>query len=220
MRRAQALRGRAYLKDGAVDANHLDREGLLVSRWDAESWHVIAREGDEACATMRFTFHKQPVEPERLGLANSSVFEKPDAARIRRAVEAYQKACLDAGDIFGEVGGWASGPACRGGRKSAAVVLSAWPLCRSIGRVRALSTVTARNQSIRILTRMAAVPLHDEQGEELSPWFDDRYRCEMYLSVLTSFCLNEEFEADARDLAELLHASPVFVNGGAAPEAM
>jgi len=209
LRKAQTLRGQTYLEDGAVDAKCLEDDGRLASPWDLKSWHVIAREGEHACATMRFTFHRRRVAPEDLGLAHSSVFQSANAMRALRAVESYQKACLDAGDIFGEVGGWASRSACRGGRKSAAVVLSAWPLCRSLGRVRALSTVTSRNRSIEILTRMAAVPLGDELGQ-LAPWFDDRYRCEMHLSVLTSFHLNEEFETDARELAQVLYGSPVF----------
>lgn len=212
LKRAQMLRGRAYLEDGAVDASHLDQDGRLISHWDMDSWHIIAREGDEACATMRFTFHRNAVDPDHLGLASSSVFQTPDAARIHRAVRTYQEKCLDAGDIFGEVGGWAAESLRRGGRKSAAVALSPWPLCRSVGRVRALSTVTSRNHSIGILTRIAAVPLGDEQGQVPS-WFDERYGCDMYLSAFTTWDLHDEFEDDARRLAELLYAAPVFVNG-------
>jgi hypothetical protein len=206
---AQELRGRTYLADGAIGRDHLSVDGRLVSKWDRRSWHVIAREGDDACATMRFTFHRSPVAPEDLALAGSGLFSSPVGQRSRDAILSYQKECLASCDIFGEVGGWAADTSRRGSRKSAAIALSAWPICRSQGRVRAISTVTERNQSIGILMRIAAAPLRDENGE-LPSWNDEKYQCGMHLSVFTTWDLHSEFEADARELADILYAAPLL----------
>jgi hypothetical protein len=212
LRRAQALRGRTYLADGAVDRQHLAEDGRLVLAQDRHSWHIIACEDEDACATMRFTFYRNEIPPDLLALAGSGLFESPAAVRSRRAIEAYQRECLAAGDVFGEVGGWAADASRRGSRKSAAVAISAWPICRSQGRVRAVSIVTERNQSLGILTRIAAAPLADEEGE-LPSWQDERYLCQMHLSAFTTWELHGEFENDALELAELLHAAPLFVGG-------
>lgn len=207
--RAQQLRGATYLADGAISAQDLTAAGELVSDWDRRSWHIVARDGDKACATMRFTFHTRPVAPDKMALAHSGLFRDAVGPRAWRAIVEFQTACLDALDVFGEVGGWAADFSRRGGRRSAAVALSAWPVCRSIGRVRAISTVTERNQSIAILSRIAAAPLQDEAGA-IPSWLDAEYGCRMHLSAFNTWDLSDEFEDDVHCLSTILYSAPVY----------
>ncbi len=213
LRKIQTLRGMAYLADGAIDTGSLTDDGRLVSPWDPSSWHVVARDGNEACATMRLKFYRDPISPCEMGISRSGLFEGKLAGRYHRAICEFQAACFANGGVLCEAGGWATDPACRGTRRSAAVLLSSWPIARSQGKVHTLSMVTARNHSHHILTRMGAQALRDAQGE-LPPWDDAFYGCRMHLSDIASWRLNEAFEPAAGELASLLRDTPLLMCRG------
>lgn len=210
LHRAQALRGRTYLADGALQAGDLTSDGRLVSDWDRFSWHIIARDSDRIHAAMRLTFHRSPIDPFHMGIANSGLFQTELGQRYLRAIRSFQKSCFATGGILCEAGGWAVDFSYRGRRPSAAVVLSSWPIARSQGRVHTLATVTSRNHSHEILTRMGALGLHDFEGE-LPSWNDPVYGCTMHLSDMASWRLNKEFEPAAGQLAAYLDDAPLLM---------
>src|SRR5205823_5400390 len=43
---AQTLRGRVYLKDGAVGRRQLSRDGRLIHSHDEQSWHLLIKNSD------------------------------------------------------------------------------------------------------------------------------------------------------------------------------
>jgi hypothetical protein len=214
--RAQALRARAYMADGAVGVSSLTNDGRLVSPWDPLSWHVISRAGDEVCATMRLTFHRTPTEPRSMGIGRSGIFSGEEGSRYLTAIESFQNRCFSSGGVLCEAGGWATNSGRRGGRRSAAVLLSCWPIARSQGRVHTLATVATRNRSHEMLTHLGARPLRDSSGE-LPGWEDRVYGCRMHLSELRSWSLNPEFEATAVWLEEVLRKAPTFLSAGRCP---
>ena len=216
LRRVQILRGEMYLKDDAISQKHLT-DGQFVSRWDSRSWHIIAREGETVCATMRITLHQELVRTEELAIAQSGLLGGPHGDRARQAILNFQESCRTAGEVFAEVGGWAADSSRRGNRRNAALLLSCWPVTRSVGRVNVLSIVTSRNHSIDILNRMGARPLSDLHGA-LPPYYDPLYRCEIHLANLANWRLHSDFEEAAQELQELLYDAPVFVRAGNALE--
>src|SRR5947209_5381686 len=66
----QSLRGRVYLKDGAIQPWELDEDGRFPMRGDEQSWHFLLIDGEEntvGCA--RYLVHPNTVPFEMLRIA-------------------------------------------------------------------------------------------------------------------------------------------------------
>ena len=89
------------------------------------------------------------------------------------------------------------------------MLLSCWPIARSQGGLIAVSTITERNQSIDMLSRMSALPLRDACGE-IPVYYDPVYSCRIHLAELSSRRLSPEYEDPAAELGKLLCYARVF----------
>src|SRR5207302_1641165 len=105
----QSLRGRVYLKDGAIQPWELDDQGLFRMRGDEQSWHfLLIDEEDETIGCARYLVHPSTVRFESLRISHSPlVRHRLWGGKVRQAVEADLKRAQEESLSYVEIGGWA-----------------------------------------------------------------------------------------------------------------
>ncbi len=176
----QRFRGRVYLEDGAITPNQLTTCGRHDLDMDHESWHLITlnRQGKiSGCA--RFLQHSTSATWSELRVRTAALARTPFWARkLRKAVETELAEARKRGMAYIEFGGWALAQELRGTTEALRIALATCGWAQALGGCLGISTVTARNGSASILRRIGGRPL-EVDGEELPPYFDPFYKCEM-----------------------------------------
>jgi hypothetical protein len=177
---AQSLRGRVYLKDGAVRRDELSNDGRLIHFHDERSWHLLVKNGKgDVSGCARYTPHREHVPFTDLGvagsaLANSRTFQK----HVRMAVESKRAKARSRGYGFVELGGWALDEPVRFSSEALRISLYVYGLMKLLGGALATTTATTRHQSSSILRKMGGYSISGD-GVELPTYYDPKYQCEM-----------------------------------------
>ena len=204
------MRGRIYLQDGALEPWQLTQDGRHVLSSDADSWHLLWLDKGKVAGCMRYRVHESDVRYQDLGIAYSTPARCSTwGPRIRAAVE---RELVQAGEqtiAFGEAGGWALDDHLRGSTAALRMVLATFGLAQLLGDAIVLSTATMRNSSADILCRIGGTPLRVE-GQELHPYYDPQYRCEMRLLRFDSRAAHSKYADGLRQQRMQLQTAPVI----------
>jgi len=190
----QRLRGRVYLKDGAIQPWELDEDGRFRMRGDEESWHILLRDSDEktiGCA--RYLVHPNTVALEDLRICQSSIARHPAwAERVRQAMEIDLQRAREHHLSYVEIGGWALCEEWRGTSAALEILVASYALAHLWGGCLAACTATVRHHSSSILRRIGGVSF-EIGGEKLPPYEDKHYGCTMELLRFDSRSPAERF---------------------------
>ena len=177
----QRLRGRIYLKDGALQPHQLTPCGLHQTPEDNQGWHMLSFNGDgqlNACAL--YLEHHNAVSFDDLRVRHSALALEPEwRPRLSTAiVSELAKARLE-GLKYVELGGWAVSEESRGTSGPLALALAVYGFSRRAGGgALGLTTATFRHCSATILKRLGGSRF-EVDGFELPPYFDPKYNCMM-----------------------------------------
>ena len=179
---AQRLRGRIYQQDGAIDPGQLSADGRHIQAADALSWHLLAVDRRErVVACMRYHAHGPEISFSELSVSQSALARSPEfGPRVREAVEAEIEYAARGGLSYAEIGGWAISEDLRCGSEVLQMLLAVYALGQLTGGALGLSSATIRHHSSSILKRVGGRPLM-ARGEEIPPYYDPQYHCEMEL---------------------------------------
>jgi hypothetical protein len=209
---AQRLRGRVYLADGAIGRWQLTECGRHVQPADRRSFHLLSLDDfGQVVACTRYLWHHNTVEFSRLGVARVPLAAEPNRKPVlERAVEGELARArrLDYGYV--EMGGWAITEKRRCTSEAVRMVVTIYALARMMGGALGISTVTTRHASSSILRRLGGAPLTCG-SEEVSPYHDPNYGCEMEILRFDSDCPSDVYEPAIRRCHAVLACTPVIV---------
>jgi hypothetical protein len=178
----QRLRGSVYLKDGALDAQHLSKDGLHKTPEDDQSWHLLMVDSQgrvDACGW--YLEHDDAVSFDRLRVRNCPLAVQPAwRDMLIGAVESDLAEARKYGMGYAEIGGWAVAEPSRGSSEGLVLVLAGYSLSRLLGGALGNTTATVRHCSSTILRRLGGTHLAFG-GHPIPSYYDARYKCEMEL---------------------------------------
>ena len=208
---AQRLRGRIYLKDGAIQASQLSSDGRHVQSADANSWHLLKLdEQGRVAACTRYLSHSNTVSFSELNVSTSPIAQSEDwGAAFRNAVDAELALARKRRFSYAEVGGWVTSEALRCTTEAVRMVLTAYGLAALLGGTLGVSTVTTRHRSSSILRRIGLGSLWAGKTE-LPPYFDPHYNCEMEILRFDSERPNPRYQSWIDDCRTYLETAPVI----------
>ena len=207
----QRFRGRIYYQDSAIQESDLTSDGRHVAAADDRSWHVLSmRGGGSVTGCFRFIEESVTASFDSLWLHECALaYDDNWGWKLRHAVRSEMESAARQGLTFGEVGGWAIAPERRWTNESVRSVMSAYALLQLMGGGIALATATFRHNSAGVLQRMGFTPLSYD-GEQLPPYYDPAYGCEMQVLRFDSRQSNPKYMGMCANLqAELGNATVV-----------
>jgi hypothetical protein len=178
----QALRGRVYLQDGAIQEHQLSNGGLHKTAEDDKSWHVLLMNRDQQVdACLLYLEHQADVRFEDTRAAMIPLTQDRQWRQsLWRAVDGELTRARRDRLKFVELGGWAASEKCRGTAGPLAIVLAVWGFSRRCGGALGMTTATFRHCSATILKRLGGSRFEMDDAT-LPPYFDARYGCMMEL---------------------------------------
>jgi hypothetical protein len=217
IREAQRLRGSVYLADGALQRHQLSPDGLHQTPEDECSWHLLFTNGTgNVTACIWYREHAVDASFEDLRVKNSALAHESEwRPRLWYAVE-WDLARARAEDLpYGEVGGWAVSKesTCTEGLLLA---LAAYGLAHTLGGAQVMTTATHRHSSAAILRRIGGSPLL-AKGEEIPPYYDAKYDCNMEILRFDSRHPNARFAPLVNMLRRKLCDVPTVASVAAQP---
>jgi hypothetical protein len=182
----QRLRGRTYFSDGAISASDLDESGHFRMSDDEQCWHLLLKDGaEQVVGCVRMRLYANTVSFEDLRTSHSSLARDPqNGKRVRAAIEADLALARRTGLSYVEVGGWALAPEWRGTKAAMDILAGSYALGELWGGCLGVATATVRHGSASILRRMGGTSLQAD-GEDLPPYYDPQYGCDMELLRFT-----------------------------------
>jgi hypothetical protein len=207
----QRFRGRVYCEDGAIQRSDLKADGRHKLAVDERSWHVLSVDRDgRVCACLRYLDESQAAGFDDLWIRHAALTQLPRLGeKFRGAVESGLRTARRIGMGFGEVGGWAVAQAHRCTMEPLRIILATYGLLRLLGGVLGVATATFRHDSAPILRRIGLKSLV-AGGEELPPYYDPHYGCQMEVLQFDSRHPTAKYEDSVSDLAEALALAPVI----------
>lgn len=207
----QRLRGRVYLRDGAIRSEQLTSDRRHECPADARSWHLVTLdEYGSVVACARFHVHGPASRFENLGVSRSSQARCPVwGTRVRTAVESELNRARVTGCCFIEAGGWALDDSVRHTTEAFRIALGAFAWGGLSGGAIGITTATFRNHSADILRRLGGRPLQSATGE-LPTYFDPQYDCDMQILSFHSGGYAPRFHNAVIELAGELSRSTVI----------
>jgi predicted GNAT family N-acyltransferase len=178
----QSLRGRVYLKDGAIQPCELDDHGRFPMRGDEQSWHfLLIDENEETIGCARYLVHPHTVRFESLRISHSPVARHRHwGARLRQAVEADLARAREENFSYVEIGGWALSKEWRGTRAALEILVASYALAQLWGGSLGSCMATVRHHSSSILRRIGGSSF-EINGERVPAYDDPYYGCTMEL---------------------------------------
>ncbi len=210
--RMQRFRGSVYAGDQAIHPSDLTADGRHKVTVDEHSWHVLSLDAqDEVVACLRYVDESDAGGFDDLWVRHSAVARCPRLGfRFREAVELALKRTRQAAIRFGEVGGWAVARKSIAGRlEPLRIILATYGLLELLGSCAGVATATFRHSSSRILQKIGLTAL-TVGGEELPPYQDSQYGCEMQALQFDSRTPNSRFRSWIAELSRDLAAAPVI----------
>jgi len=206
----QRLRGRVYLEDGAVERWQLTLDGRHKSEVDERSWHILAvSPRGEVLGCARYlpypkTVHFAQLTASRAALARNSQWGE----KLEAAVEEEVAWARLRGIGFVEVGGWALAHEIRCSMAALKIALASYSLARILGGCVSICTATLRHGSATMLRRVGATSIRFGR-EEMPPYFDPQYKCQMEILRFDSSAPNPKYEKAVEEIRVALLAAPV-----------
>ncbi len=178
----QRLRGRVYLKDGAIQASEMDEQGRFRMQGDDQGWHLLLVDGErDVIGCARYLVHPNTVPFHKLRVSHSALAKHPAwGAKVREAVETDLALAREKGFAYLEIGGWALTEEWRGTRAALEILVGSYALAHLWGGCLGACTATARHGSSSMLRRIGGSPLQ-ACGQELPAYHDPQYGCQMEL---------------------------------------
>jgi hypothetical protein len=178
----QKLRGRIYLKDGAIQEPELDDEGRFSMPGDKRSWHLLLIDASQrVIGGARYLVHPNTVSFDQLRVRHSGLAKDPAwGAKVRHAVEQQLALARAHNFSYVEIGGWVLSEDWRGTRAALETVVASYALAHLRGGCLGACTATARHGSSSILRRIGGASFRFEE-EVLPPYEDPQYGCQMEL---------------------------------------
>lgn len=206
----QRFRGEVYLSDGAIQASDLvdGRHKLSI---DEQSWHVLSLDTDgRICGCLRYLEERQAGGFDDLWVRNAALARNPEwGTRFRGTVEMEMKRARGMRISFGEVGGWAVAESHRWTIEPLRIILAMYGLLQLRGGCAGVATATFRHGSANILRRIGLSSLCSD-GEELPPYFDPHYGCQMEVLRFDSRFPAEKYRSAVDEFSGALASTPVF----------
>lgn len=211
---AQALRGRVYLRDGAVRRRQLSRDGRLIHFHDEQSWQLLVKNAEgrvSGCA--RCSPQKDHVPFSDLGIAGSALANSPSwSSHVRVAVEAKRAEARHRGFNYVELGGWVFDEQSRHSSEILRLSLHVGGLMKLLGGALAVTTATIRHRSSTILRKLGGYALHSD-GVELPSYYDPQYECEMEILGFDSDRPNPKYSHMIQECQRRMGRIPVVLPG-------
>lgn len=178
----QKLRGRVYLKDGAIQEAELDDDGRFSMAGDKQSWHLLLVDNaHQVIGGARYLVHANNVTFDQLRVRHSGLAKDPAwAASVRYAVEQDLATARTQNFSYVEIGGWALAEEWRGTRAALEIVVASYALAHLWGGSLGSCTATARHGSSSILRRIGGSSF-EVAGQPLPAYEDPQYGCRMEL---------------------------------------
>ncbi|HWC95106.1 MAG TPA: hypothetical protein VG456_00115 [Candidatus Sulfopaludibacter sp.] len=204
------MRGKAYLSDGAIQPEDLSSDGRHELSVDEQSWHVLSLDGEgNVVACLRYVEERHSTNFDGLWVRHASLSRCPKLGlRFRTAVESVMTRAKHMRIGFGEVGGWAVAEEHRWTTEPLRIILATYGLLQLLGSSTGVATATFRHGSASILRRIGLAPLQ-AHGEELPPYFDPHYGCQMEVLQFDSRFPNPKYVEKVSQLSRLLMSAPV-----------
>ena len=117
---------------------------------------------------------------------------------------------------FAEVGGWAVAEDHRWTLEPLRIILAAYALAELLGGCAGVATATFRHSSAMILRRIGLSSIMSD-GQEMPPYYDPNYRCQMEVLQFNSRQPNPKYRDSVCELSSLLTAAPVVCTEGFLP---
>ncbi len=190
----QRLRGRVYVKDGAIQPWELDDEGRFHMQGDEQSWHfLLIDDQEEVIGCARYLLHSEDVRYDQLRLRHAAIANDPNwSQKVKTAVEADLAYARKEGLSYVELGGWALSEDWRGTKAALEILLASYAWAQSIGNCICACTATVRNNSASILRRIGGQSLQ-ANNECLPSYNDPQYGCLMELLRFDSRKVDQRF---------------------------
>lgn len=181
----QMLRGRTYLEDGAISLADVDAAGRFRLEDDEACWHILLTERQEVVGCVRVKTFGPDAGFDQMRVRHSPLALDPIyGPKVRAAVEADLHLARRSGLGYAEIGGWALAHAWRGTKAALDILAASYALGEMLGGCLGLATASFRHGSASILKKIGAMPFAFED-EELPPYHDARYGCQMELLRFT-----------------------------------
>jgi len=207
----QRFRGRVYSEDGAVSHHDLTSDGRHKLSIDEQSWHVLSLDNrGRVVSCLRYLDESGAYEFDDLWVRHAALTDCPKLGKpFRGAVEAgmHQARKMQIG--FGEVGGWAVSEDHRWTMEPLRIILATYGLLQLLGGCAGVATATFRHSSAMILRRIGLSSIQAE-GQEIPPYYDPHYRCQMEVLQFDSRHPNPKYRDWVVELANMLTAAPVI----------
>jgi hypothetical protein len=209
--KAQKLRGRIYVEDGAIEPHDLTPEGRHYIASDEESWHILTLDsGGEVSGCTRYLAHTNTISFAQLGVRQSALAKCEQwGPKLRSAIEQEVQIARRRDFTYVEMGGWALREDVRCSTEALRIALAAYALARNLGGAISVTTATARHCSSSILRRIGGEPLAMGRTE-LPSYHDPRYKCEMTILRFDSDRPNPRYAAWIEQIREELLSAPVI----------
>ena len=209
--KAQKLRGRIYVEDGAIERHELTPDGKHYLASDEESWHILTLDSEgEVSGCTRYLAHQNTVSFMQLGVRQSALAKCDEwGPKLRCAIEQDLQLARRRDFAYVEMGGWALREDVRCSTEALRVALGAYALARNLGGAISVTTATARHCSSSILRRIGGQSLAMGRTE-LPAYHDPRYKCEMTILRFDSDQPNPRYEGWIEQIREELLNAPVI----------
>jgi len=214
----QRLRGRTYLKDGAIQAAQLTPDGRHVTPEDEKSWHLLLRnENGSVSGCIWYLEHSTLPSFEQLRLRHTALAHDHHwGHKLREAVRSHVECARQERIRYAEVGGWAVAedsrlPDCL------LLVLSTFGLSQALGGALVVATATVRNASAAVLQRLGGSHLAGD-GYVVPPYHEPRYGCQMEILRFDTRQPTAKFKRMVDYLREKLYHLPVVGRDNALQE--
>jgi hypothetical protein len=202
---AQRLRAKLYHEDGAIRESEISWDGRHQHPADESAWHVLSLDGDgEVCGCSRYIAYPNTVHFSQLGVRNVALAHSIEwAMRLRGALDSEVAEARRRGLAYVEVGGWALDSSMRRTAEAVRIALATYSLARLLGGCLGLATATKRHCSAAILRKIGGRALRIGE-DEIPPYYDPNYECEMELLRFDSAEPNPRYEPWIEDLRSYL----------------
>lgn len=209
----QRFRAQVYLADGAITRAQITGDGRHAQDADYSAWHfALLDAADQVRGCLRLMVHGPATSINDLSSSRAAVLQDPlFGGKVAATLQRHLFAAHRDGKPLVEVGGWAVDDALRASGEAVSLVLASFAFGRALGGARGLCTATVRHHSASILRRIGARRLAIG-AEELPPYFDPSYGCEMELLSFESNQLDPKFERLMGTASRLVSESPVFTD--------
>ena len=211
LRELQRLRGRIYVREGAIQASQLTPDGRDACPMDHLAWHLLTLGRDGTVGgCVRMVVHPRQASFENFTVSHSSLAKCPERGfALRSAVESEIIDARSAGSPVVEVGGWVLTEAMRCSTEPVRLALGVWAWGRMLGGAMGIATATVRNHSACILGRIGGRPLR-HCGEPIAKYFEPQYGCDIQILRFDSKSYSDRYAPIVDALCGELTRSPVL----------